>query len=58
MIDAAIQVAQMHYERYKAAFPLAVNMVQQICNDYNLVIDEFPLESQRLWNDDGQYTIS
>ncbi len=61
MIDAAIQVAQMHYERYKAAFPLAANMVQQICNDYNLIIDEFPMENQRftgmLWNDDGQYTI-
>ncbi len=61
MLATAIQLAQMHYERYKGTCPLAAEMVEMICKDYGVQIDEFPMENSRftgmLWNDDGQYII-
>jgi len=61
MLDIAIQLAQTHYERYKAAYPYAYEMVNKIIQDYGVIIDEFPMQSNSfagmLWNDDGRYII-
>ena len=61
MLDIAIQLAQTHYERYKAACPWAADMINMICEDYGVQIDEYPMENSRftgmLWNDNGKYII-
>lgn len=61
MLDLAIQLAQTHYERYKAAYPYAYEMVKKIIEDYGVTIDEFPMLNNHfagmLWNDDGHYII-
>ncbi|XER12687.1 hypothetical protein SATMO3_29150 [Sporomusa aerivorans] len=39
MLDLAIQIAQTHYERYKATYPYASEMVTKIIEDCGVTID-------------------